>query len=295
MKISMSSAKQTRTIVMPIGVPQVVPTGSIRCPWLNLNRKARYDAVRITLIGATGNHPSQYAQPDTPPMCRAAVSPVHGRNDSVANDGIPPVRSGHIVASSAKQKQRKQPAIVITPMRMMPSAPVPWTTYGAMPVTRIVPASPMTNAPHQLVPLARPFSSTVPSIDAMASPRSPQAGPLRAPASGRFVQSSEERQVTLDLPVTHLGVPRMELLALDLGVVVDVVAVGRLAERLAQHVVGDQLIGRVQQGRRQHPDAPLGDLLGRHDVQVVAVRLARVEAAVDAVEPGGQLHRHGQV
>src|SRR5262249_53044041 len=180
-------------------------------------------------------------------------------------------------------------------MRMMPSAPVPWTTYGAIPVTRIVPASPMTNAPHQLVPLARPCSVAVPSIEAMVSPRSLLAGPLRAPASGRFVQSSEERQVTLDLPVTHLGVPRMELLALDLGVVVDVVAVRRLAQRLAQHVVGDQLVGRVQQGRRQHPDAPPGDLLGRRDVQAVAVRLARVDAAVAAVEPLVLLHCHPQV
>src|SRR5215472_6475215 len=167
-------------------------------------------------------------------MWRAAVLPTSGRNDSVANEGMPPVRSGHIVASSARQKQRKQPASVITPMRMMPSAPTPWTTAGAIPVTRIVPASPMTNAPHQLVPLARPCSGTVPSIEVMASPR-----PSGRPASRASVRQvrSEERQVTLDLPVTHLGVPLMELLALDLGVVVDVVAVRRLAQRLAQHVV----------------------------------------------------------
>src|SRR5215467_13871503 len=280
MKISMSSAKQTRTIVMPIGVPQVVPTGSIRCPWLNLNRKARYDAVRITLIGATGNHPSQYAQPDTPPMCRAVVSPVHGRNDSVANDGMPPVRSGHIVASSARQKQRKQPAIVITPMRMMASAPVPCTAYGAMPVTRIVPARPITKAPHQLVPLARPFSGIASCIEAMTPPR---------------FSLLEERQVTLCLPVAHDGVPGVELLALDLRVVIDVVPIGRLAQRRPQHIVGNQLVGGVQQGRRQHPDATPGDLLSRHDVQVVAVRLARVEAAVNAIEPRGQLDRHRQV
>src|SRR5690348_11265150 len=176
-------------------------------------------------------------------MCRAAVSPVHGRNDSVANDGMPPVRSGHIVASSARQKQRKQPAIVITPMRMMASAPVPCTAYGAMPVTRIVPASPITKAPHQLVPLARPCSGCDSCIEAMAPPR-PE--PL------------EERQVTLGLPVAHDGVPGVELLALDLRVVIDVVPVGRLAQRLAQHVVFDQLVGCVQQGGRQRPDPPAG-------------------------------------
>src|SRR6516162_11668658 len=177
-------------MLMPIGVPQVLPTGWTVCPGLNLNSTARYDAVRITLIGATGNQPSQYAQPDVPPMCRAAVSPSHGRNDSVANEGMPPVRSGHMVASSARQKQRKQPAIVITPMRMMPSAPVPCTTYGAMPVTRIVPASPITKAPHQFVPLARPFSGTVSLIEVMASPHTYGRLALHAAGSGRFGQKS---------------------------------------------------------------------------------------------------------
>src|ERR1700704_2574402 len=147
-------------------------------------------------------------------MCRAAVLPTSGRNDSVADPGMPPVRSGHIVASSARHRHRKQPAIVITPMRMTPNAPVPCTTYGAMPVTRIVPARPITKAPHQLVPLTRPFSAMDPSIEAM--PR-PYAG-------------LEERQVALGLPGAHHGVPGAELIPLDLRVVVDVVAVGGLAE-----------------------------------------------------------------
>src|SRR5437588_10081426 len=106
-------------------------------------------------------------------MCRDAVLPTSGRNDSVAYPGMPPVRSGHIVASSARHRHRKQPAIVITPMRMMPSAPVPWTTYGAMPVTRIVPARPITKAPHQLVPLCRPLSGIAPPVlvtEAIAPP-----------------------------------------------------------------------------------------------------------------------------
>ena len=41
MKVATSSAKQTPTIVTPIGVPQVVPTGVIVCPGLKLNSTAR--------------------------------------------------------------------------------------------------------------------------------------------------------------------------------------------------------------------------------------------------------------
>src|SRR5215469_3501942 len=108
-------------------------------------------------------------------------------------------------------------------------------------------------------------------------------------------RASEERQVTLYLPVADDRVPGAELLPLNLCVVVDVVAFGRLAQCLAQYVVGDQFVGRVQQRRRQRLDTARGDLLGRQDMQVVAVRLARVETAVDAVQAGGQLDRQGQV
>src|SRR5215467_12166232 len=149
-----------------------------------------------------------------------------------------------MVASSARQKHRKQPAIVITPIRMIPSAPVPCTTYGAMPVTRMVPARPITNAPHQLVPLARPVSGTTASVEAIAPPRR-LLWPARVSRDGPRQVSSEERQVTLDLPVAHAGVPGVELLALDPGEVVDVVAVAGLAERRAQHAVGYELVGGV--------------------------------------------------
>src|SRR5215831_1953778 len=121
---------------------------------------------------------------------------------------MPPVRSGHIVASSARQKHRKQPASVMTPMRMMPSAPVPWTTYGAMPVTRIVPASPITKAPHQLVPLRRPISETEPSIEATTPP---YVGCGTIPLAG-FGRLLEEREVALDFPAGHPGVPSAELI-----------------------------------------------------------------------------------
>src|SRR5258708_3827688 len=95
----------------------------------------------------------------------------------------------------------------------------------------------------------------------------------------------EERQVTLYLPVGHDGVPGVELLALDLRVVVDVIAVGRLAQRLAQHAVGHQFVRRMQQGRRQGPDPAAGDLPGRQQLQGVTVGLRPGEGAVDAV-PG---------
>ena len=39
-KIASSSPRQSRTIVIPIGAPQVVPTGSMRCPGLKPNSTA---------------------------------------------------------------------------------------------------------------------------------------------------------------------------------------------------------------------------------------------------------------
>src|SRR5215470_9704181 len=214
-------------------------------------------------------------------MCLATVSPTSGRNDSVANDGMPPVRSGHMVASSARHRHKKQPAIVITPMRRMPRAPVPSATAGAIPVTRIVPARPITKAPHQLVPFTRPFSGWVTSMLAMLSPF--QQSPL------------EERQVALYLPVAHDRVPGVEFLALHLGEVIDVVPIRSLAQGIAQHVVADKLVRRVQQGRRQRPDASRGDILSGHGMQVVAVRLAWVKATVDAVQACSELSRQREI
>src|SRR6185437_4577331 len=140
-----------------------------------------------------------------------------------------------------------------------------------MPVTRMVPARPITKAPHQLVPLTRPFSGRDASTEAMAPP---------AVLVWCGWASLEERQVMVGFPAAHGRVPGTELIPLDLRVVVDVVAAGRLAERLAQDVIGHQLVGGVQQGWREGPDAAGRDRLGRHGVQVVAVRLARVQAAV---------------
>ena len=49
--------------------------------------------------------------------------------------------------------------MVITTMTGTEAAPSSVTMTGAIPVTRIVPARPMTNAPHQLVVLGRPADS----------------------------------------------------------------------------------------------------------------------------------------
>ena len=49
--------------------------------------------------------------------------------------------------------------IVMNTMTGTDAAPSSVTMTGAIPVTRIVPARPMTNAPHQLVVLGRPEPS----------------------------------------------------------------------------------------------------------------------------------------
>src|ERR1700730_11593411 len=119
------------------------------------------------LMGATGNHPSHYAQPDSPPMWRDVVLPSGAKHTS-AYDGSPPVRSGIIAASSARQKHRTTPAAATANIIGTAAAPRPCTAAGASPVTRIVPASPITKAPHQLVPFCRPtvvvVSATVPPL-----------------------------------------------------------------------------------------------------------------------------------
>ena len=61
------------------------------------------------------------------------------------------MRSGIIAESSARSRQSRYPVIVITMITGIAAAPREVTITGAMPVTRIVPARPMTNAPHQLV------------------------------------------------------------------------------------------------------------------------------------------------
>src|SRR5437899_12624709 len=95
-----------------------------------------------------------------------------------AYDGEPPVRSGIIADSSARNRQRSQPLSVTMTMLGMDAAPTEVTITGAMPVTRIVPASPITNPPHQFVSRGSPPLVTV---DELRSSRPPTG-------SGRWVE-----------------------------------------------------------------------------------------------------------
>src|SRR5262249_52343828 len=103
----------------------------------------------------TGNHPSQYAHAVNPLMCSAALG-QRVLNAGYAYDGDPPVRSGIIADSSARKRHRSQPLSVMMMMLGIDAAPTEVTITGAIPVTRIVPASPMTNAPHQFVSRGSP-------------------------------------------------------------------------------------------------------------------------------------------
>ena len=66
---------------------------------------------------------------------------------------------------------------------------------------------------------------------------------------------SEEGEIPIHLVVSDAGVPVHELLPLDLGVVVDVVAPGHLAQRRSQDGVLDEVVGGVQQRRRHRLDS----------------------------------------
>ena len=94
-----------------------------------------------------------------------------------AYDGRPPERSGIIADSSASSRHTMYPVIVISTMIGTDAAPSSVTITGAMPVTRIVPARPITNAPHQFVVFGNPpdsyTSSSCPADDpsAMCPPK----------------------------------------------------------------------------------------------------------------------------
>src|SRR5437868_10052517 len=105
--------------------------------------------------GPTGNQPSQYAHAVNPLTCSAARG-QRVLKAGYAYDGEPPVRSGIIADSSARNRQRSQPLSVTMTMLGMDAAPTAVTITGAIPVTRMVPASPITNAPHQFVSRGSP-------------------------------------------------------------------------------------------------------------------------------------------
>ena len=69
------------------------------------------------------------------------------------------MRSGIIADSSARNRHSSQPLTVITKMTGIDAAPSSVTITGAIPVTRIVPARPMTNALHQFPVFGSPEDS----------------------------------------------------------------------------------------------------------------------------------------
>src|SRR5258708_25171055 len=66
---------------------------------------------------------------------------------------MPPVRCGSKAANSPMHKETISPITTTSAIAGMAAAPMAATAAGTMPVTRMVPARPMTKAPHQLVPL----------------------------------------------------------------------------------------------------------------------------------------------
>src|SRR5258705_7106503 len=72
-------------------------------------------------------------------------------------------------ASSAANRHSRTPIAVAIAISGTAAAPSACTAGGAMPVTRIGPARPITNAPHQLVPLCNPESDCV-VVDVMSDP-----------------------------------------------------------------------------------------------------------------------------
>src|SRR6516165_5220975 len=72
-----------------------------------------------------------------------------------------------MAASSAKNRQSSQPVKVMNTVIGIDDAPSAVTMTGAMPVTKIVPAKPMTKAPHQPVSRFSPPEAYCSSSEAL--------------------------------------------------------------------------------------------------------------------------------
>src|SRR4051812_10459925 len=94
---------------------------------------------------------------------------------------------------------------------------------------------------------------------------------------------SEPREVLAELPVGHLLVVAEPLVALDPGVVVDVVLAAPAAEPLTEDVVLLELADCLQQVRWQAAEPERGEVVDRLRVEVLRVRLARVERVLETV------------
>src|SRR5437762_14203711 len=99
---------------------------------------------------------------------------------------------------------------------------------------------------------------------------------------------SRPGEVLPQLPRSDLLVVAAPLLPLDADEVVDVVLVAAAAERSPKDVVGLELLGGLEQVRRQRAETARSELLERDRVEVLRVRLARIEVVLDPVEAGGE-------
>src|SRR4051812_23451431 len=106
---------------------------------------------------------------------------------------------------------------------------------------------------------------------------------------------SEPGEVLPELPVGDLLVVAEPLVALHPRVVVDVVLVAPAAERGSEDLVALELADRLEQVRRQRPEAARDELLVARRVEGLGVRLARREALLDPVEPRGEHRRSREV
>src|ERR1700728_2505768 len=155
---------------------------------------------------------------------------------------MPPVRCGRSAANSPMHRQTIRPMMTTSAMAGMAAAPMDETATGTMPVTRMVPASPITNAPHQFVPRLREVATSaggpVTAVPCSLMCSSPQgARVLSVGVGGSWDRISEGLQVALDLPRGDLGMGGPDLGSLRGDEVIGVIPLRGLAQALAQHLV----------------------------------------------------------
>src|SRR3954447_1451898 len=105
----------------------------------------------------------------------------------------------------------------------------------------------------------------------------------------------EAGQVLAHLPRSDLLVVAGPLVALHTDEVVDVVLVAPPPERFPEYVVALEFLRCLLEVGRQRLEPARAELVVGDGVQVLAVRVAGVEARVDPVEPGRKNCRRRQV
>src|ERR1700722_1134778 len=153
---------------------------------------------------------------------------------------MPPVRCGSSAASSPIHRHTISPITTTRAMAGMAAAPMEETAKGTMPVTKMVPARPMTTAPHQLVPRlndvatsAGPLLTAVPDSLICLSPRVTRCRCDWLVSNLRVRPGwSYGAQVAIQLPGRHFRVRGAGLSALGGHEVVHVVTFRGLAEAL---------------------------------------------------------------